>query len=126
MTREVLLAGLRRFAALVGVAVAVTAVVSGLVAVLSGQPVRRSVTVGLYLVGSVFVMLGFFAGNRPPVSAEHGDTASLFGGLIVRGSARWVTPEEQRDRRSTSALFVALGLALLAAGIAVDGRYSVA
>jgi MFS family permease len=123
---DVLLAGLRRFGILVALACAVTVAVSAVLALATGQPVRRSVAVGLYVVGAVCVMLGFFAGNRPPVSAEHGDTASLFGGLIVRGSARWVTPEEQRDRRSTSALFVALGLALLAAGIAVDGRYSVA
>jgi hypothetical protein len=125
MTRAVLLAGLRRFAILVAVAVAVTAVVSGLVAVLSGQPVRRSVTVGLYLVGSVFVMLGFFAGNRPPVRAD-GEQAGLFGGLIPRGSARWMTASERRDQISTSALFLTLGLTLLAAGVAVDGRHTVA
>jgi Kef-type K+ transport system membrane component KefB len=124
MTRAVLLAGLRRFAVLVAVAIAVTAVVSGLVAVLSGQPVRRSVTVGLYLVGSVFVMLGFFAGNRPPVRAE-GEHSGLFGGLVPRGSARWITASERRDQISTSALFLTLGLTLLAAGVAVDGRHAV-
>ena len=64
MTRAVLLAGLRRFAVLVVIAVVVTAVVSGVLAAATGQPVRRAVTVGLYLVGSVFVMMGFFAGNR--------------------------------------------------------------
>ena len=125
MTREVLLAGLRRFAVLVAVAVAVTAVVSGLVAVLSGQPVRRSVTVGLYLVGSVFVMLGFFAGNRPPVRAD-GEQAGLFGGLIPRGSARWMTASERRDQISTSALFLTLGLTMLGAGVLVDRRHTVA
>jgi hypothetical protein len=125
MTREVLLAGLRRFAVLVAVAVAVTAVVSGLVAVLSGQPVRRSVTVGLYLVGSVFVMLGFFAGNRPPVRAD-GEQAGLFGGLIPRGSARWMTASERRDQISTSALFLTLGLTMLGAGVLVDSRHTVA
>jgi Kef-type K+ transport system membrane component KefB len=124
MTRAVLLAGLRRFAVLVAVAIAVTAVVSGLVAVLSGQPVRRSVTVGLYLVGSVFVMLGFFAGNRPPVRAE-GEHSGLFGGLVPRGSARWITASERRDQISTSALFLTLGLTLLAAGVAVDGRHAI-
>ena len=125
MTREVLLAGLRRFAILVAVAVAVTAVVSGLVAVLSGQPVRRSVTVGLYLVGSVFVMLGFFAGNRPPVRAD-GEQAGLFGGLVPRGSARWMTASERRDQISTSALFLTLGLTLLGTGVLVDGRHTIA
>jgi Kef-type K+ transport system membrane component KefB len=125
MTRAVLLEGLRRFAVLVVIAVVVTAVVSGIVAAATGQPVRRSVTVGLYLVGSVFVMLGFFAGNRPPVRAD-GDQPGLFGGLVPRGSARWMTPSERRDQLSTSALFLTLGLTLLAAGVAVDGRHTVA
>ena len=124
MTRAVLLAGLRRFAVLVVIAVVVTAVVSGVLAAATGQPVRRSVTVGLYLVGSVFVMMGFFAGNRPPVRAD-GEHAGLFGGLIPRGAARWMTPSERRDQISTSALFLTLGLALLAAGIAVDRRHTV-
>jgi hypothetical protein len=124
MTRAVILAGLRRFAVLVAVAVAVTALVSAVLAVATGQPVRRSVTVGLYLVGSVFVMLGFFAGNRPPVRAE-GEQAGLFGGLVPHGAARWMTPSERRDQISSSALFVTLGLCLLAAGVAVDGRHTV-
>jgi hypothetical protein len=125
MNRAVLLAGLRRFAVLVAVAVGVTAGVSGALALATGQPVRRAVTVGLYLVGSVFVMLGFFAGNRPPVRAD-GEHAGIFGGLVPRGSARWMTPSERRDQISTSALFVTLGLTLLAAGIAVDSRHRVA
>ena len=125
MTRDVLLAGARRFAVLVVVAVVVTAVVSAVLAVATGQPVRRAITVGLYLVGSVFVMMGFFAGNRAPVRAD-GEHAGLFGGLIPRGAARWMTPSERRDQISASALFVTLGLCLLAAGIAVDSRHRVA
>ena len=123
MTRDVLLAGLRRFAVLVVIAVAVTAVVSAVLAAATGQPVRRAITVGLYLVGSVFVMLGFFAGNRAPVRAE-GEHPGPFGGLIPRGAARWTTPSERRDQISASALFVTLGLCLLAAGIAVDSRHT--
>ena len=95
----------------------------GVLAAATGQPVRRSVTVGLYLVGSVFVMMGFFAGNRAPVRAD-GEQPGLFGGLIPRGSARWMTASERRDQISTSALFLTLGLTLLAAGIAVDGRHA--
>jgi hypothetical protein len=124
MTRDVLLAGLRRFAVLVAVAVLVTAIVSAVLAVATGQPVRRSITVGLYLVGSVFVMLGFFAGNRPPVRAE-GEHSGVFGGLVPRGAARWMTPSERRDQISASALFVTLGLSLLGAGVMVDGRHTV-
>ena len=125
MTRAVLLAGLRRFAVLVAIAVVVTAVVSAVLAAATGQPVRRAVTVGLYLVGSVFVMLGFFAGNRAPVRAD-GDQPGLFGNLVPKGAARWMTPAERRDQISTSALFLTLGLTLLATGIAIDGRHRVA
>jgi hypothetical protein len=123
VTRDVLLAGLRRFAVLVVIAIVVTAVVSAVLAAATGQPVRRAITVGLYLVGSVFVMLGFFAGNRAPVRAE-GEHAGLFGGIIPRGAARWMTPSERRDQISASALFVTLGLCLLAAGIAIDSRHT--
>jgi hypothetical protein len=123
MTRDVVLAGLRRFAVLVVIAAVVTAVVSAVLAAATGQPVRRAITVGLYLVGSVFVMLGFFAGNRAPVHAE-GEHAGLFGGLVPRGAARWMTPSERHDQISASALFVTLGLCLLAAGIAVDSRHT--
>jgi hypothetical protein len=124
MTREVLLAGVRRFAMLVAVAVAVTALVSAVLAAATNQSVHRAVTVGLYLVGCVFVMLGFFAGNRAPVRAE-GEHAGVFGGLVPRGAARWMTPSERRDQISASALFVTLGLTLIAVGIAVDGRHGV-
>jgi len=124
MSREVLLTGVRRFTLLVVIAVVVTAAVSAVLAAATGQPVRRAITVGLYLVGSVFVMLGFFAGNRAPVRAD-GEHAGLFGGLVPRGAARWMTPSERRDQISASALFVTLGLCLLAAGIAVDSRHKV-
>jgi hypothetical protein len=70
-------------------------------------------------------MLGFFAGNRPPVRAD-GEQAGLFGGLIPRGSARWMTASERRDQISTSALFLTLGLTMLGAGVLVDSRHTVA
>ena len=76
MTRAVLLAGCAASRSSSVIAVVVTAVVSGVLAAATGQPVRRAVTVGLYLVGSVFVMLGFFAGNRAPVRAD-GDQRAL-------------------------------------------------
>jgi hypothetical protein len=37
-----------------------------------------------------------------------------------------MTPAERRDQISSSALFLTLGLTLLAVGIAVDGRHRVA
>ena len=83
---------------------------------------RRSVALGLYLVGSVFVMLGFFAGaGRPcgPPATSPGPSA----GWCREASARWMTPAERRDQISSSALFITLGLDLLAVGIAVDRRH---
>jgi hypothetical protein len=126
VTRAILLAGLRRFAVMAAVAVAATAGVSALVAVAGGQDVRRAITVGLYLVGAVCVMLGFFAGNRAPVRAADGGMPGIFGGLVSRGPARWATAQERDDQVSASALFVTLGLVLVAAGLLVDARHSVA
>ena len=103
-----------------------TAVVSGVLAAATGQPVRRAVTVGLYLVGSVFVMMGFFAGNRAPVRADGEQPGAVRRPRSRAASARWMTPSERRDQISTSALFLTLGLTLLAAGIAIDGRHRVA
>ena len=125
MTRAVLLAGLRRFAVMAAVAVVATAGVSAAVAVATGQDVRRSVTVGLYLVGAVCVMMGFVAGNRAPVRAGDAGTPGIFGGLVVRGPARWATPQERVDQISISALLVTLGLVLVGAGMLVDARHSV-
>jgi ammonia channel protein AmtB len=121
MRRSELLAGLWRFALLSGVVVLITTGLSLVYGVLGHESSRRAVAVGLYLVGSICVIMGFAFGSRPPVRGEGQEGhVGLFGPLASR--ARWATREEQDDSWRSSALFVTLGFTVIAAGLVVDAR----
>ena len=125
MRRRRLLEGLRRFALVATGAVGVTAVVSLLVGVFTGSSVLRSLAVGFYLSGALFLMLGFFFGTRPPVRQDGsaGAFGSFFGGYYGRGPVRFASPEEREDAISSSAVFVTLGFVLLLFGVLFDRRH---
>jgi hypothetical protein len=123
LTRRELVGGLKRLAGLVAVTAAGTVVASGVLGVLLGVSIGRAVTVGLYLIGCLCLVLGFFYGNRPPVRVDGDGTPGGLGGLVRQGPARWSSPEERRDEIATSAVFVALGFALIVIGALVDGRH---
>lgn len=123
LTRRELVGGLKRLAGLVAVVAGGTVVVSAGLGILLGVSIGRAVTVGLYLIGCLFLVLGFFYGNRPPVRADGGTSPGGLGGVVRQGRARWSTPEERRDEIATSAVFVTLGLALIVIGAFVDGRH---
>lgn len=118
-----LLAAARRFAALFAFAAAVTLTGSALLGLLAGSPIRRALALGLYLVGSVLLIAGFFVGNRGRVrtdsdTLERGPFA-FFGARTLRRASE----EEERESISTSAIFIALGVALLLLAVAVDARH---
>jgi hypothetical protein len=123
LTRRELVAGLKRLAGLVAVVAGGTVVVSGGFGVLLGVSIGRAVTVGLYLIGCLCLVLGFFYGNRPPVRVDGDGTPGGLGGLVRQGPARWSSPEERRDEIATSAVFVTLGFALIVIGALLDGRH---
>ena len=118
-------AALRRFAILTTVLVVATAVLSTIVGLLFGAGISRSISLGWYIVGSILLILGFFVGNRGParVKSEH-STSSL--GMIIGGGRdlRWATPGEQNETINNSAVYIALGLILVAIGILFDSRHS--
>lgn len=121
--------GARRIAGIVGVVAGLTVVVSALAGALVGAGLDRAVSTGLYLVGSFFVVLGFFAGVRGPVRPRGADDdpdagGQIFGVGISGRGARPATSEERADAKGTTWLFVGLGLALIIAGTAVDSRVS--
>jgi hypothetical protein len=122
--RDKLVAGLRRlfgFAAATTVLVAVISVVVGL---LLGSDPRRSISVGLYGVGSLFVIVGVFYGVRPPVrTTGGGGSPGIFGSLAAGGGiARWADKEDIEESLGLSAVFVSIGLLLIVIGVGIDPR----
>jgi hypothetical protein len=112
-----LAAAARRFVVLLGGAAALTAVVSLLLGLAFGSSVDRSVSIGFYLAGCFLLVGGFFVGNRGPVRPKGEDPAPLGPRFM-----RWATPAEREETLNTSALFVAIGFALLVLGALVDSR----
>jgi hypothetical protein len=114
--RAVLVAGLRRFFTVFGVAALGTAVVSLIAALMLGSDVSRSVAVGFYLVGATLLIGGFFVGNRGPVRAKRDQPIPVFGTRFVR----WATADELNETINTSAVYVSLGFALIIVGVLAD------
>jgi hypothetical protein len=113
-------AALRRLIILVVVAAAFTVVGSLVIGVLIGASLSRSIAIGFYLVGSFWLVSGFFVGNRGPVRLKSDIGAPLFGSRFVR----WATPEERDETINMSAVYVLLGFVLILFGFAADTRYS--
>jgi urea transporter len=121
----VLLAALRRLAALVVLGSAATAIVSLPVGLLLGSSPLRSLTIGFYLAGCFLMVIGFFAGNRGPtrVKSEAPGPALLpftFSGRRLR----WATQGEQHETINNSAVFVSLGLILVVIGLLIDPNHA--
>jgi hypothetical protein len=112
----VLVAGVRRFLAILGGVAAVTGIVSLAVGVLAGADLTRSLALGYYLVGAVLLIGGFFVGNRGPVRAKRNQPIPVFGTRFVR----WATTEELDEAINTSAVYVSLGFALILVGVLAD------
>jgi hypothetical protein len=112
----------RRFATLFALLAAGTAVVSLALGTLAGASVDRSISLGLYLVGSFLLVGGFFIGNRGPLRSlgERGGLLAFWG----RKGVRPVTPVERREEVSASAVYITVGLFLVALGVVVDSRFA--
>jgi hypothetical protein len=117
---KALIAALRRLLVLIVVAAGLTALGSLVIGLLAGASLSRSLAIGFYLVGSFWLVAGFFVGNRGPVRLKSDLGAPLFGSRFVR----WATPEEREETINMSALYVLLGFVLILFGFAADTRYS--
>lgn len=134
LTAAELRSGLRRFAILAAAVVGATIAISALLGLLTGSSLRRSVSVGLYAIGSGCLMLGVFQAVRPPVRVDPKadreleqpmPTGVLLGGPTAAaggGPARWATPDEVTDSYSTAGLLLTLGFVMIGLGTVVDGR----
>jgi len=116
----ILAAGLRRFALILAGLAAVTLALSLLFAALGGGDVDRAVSLGFDVVGIFFLLAGFFVGNRGPVRLKGHASVPLFG----ERQMRWATPDEREEAISDSAIFVAVGVAMIIIGVAIDSRYT--
>jgi hypothetical protein len=112
-------AGLRRFAFILLGLGTFTAAITLTFTALSGSNADRTVAIGFDLVGVFFLVAGFFVGNRGPVRLKGQASVPLFGERRMR----WATPEEREDAISDSAIFVAVGIAMIVIGVAIDSRY---
>lgn len=121
-----IVAGLRRLFLLIVGAAAATAVGSLLIGEILGTPLGRALTVGFYLVGCFMMVAGFFVGNRGParVKSEEGGRPTAMGMFGGGRNLRWATLGEQNETINNSAVFIALGLVLVAIGILIDSRHS--
>jgi hypothetical protein len=114
----VLAAAARRFAIVLGVISAGTALISYLLGLAVGSTADRSISLGFYVVGSFLLIAGFFVGNRGPArlrGEEH-------GGLLGPRRLRWASLEERTSALNESALLIAIGFVLLVFGLLVDDR----
>jgi hypothetical protein len=118
-----IVAAVRRLALLLVSTVAVTAAVSLVIGVAAGAEASRSVSIGLYIVGSFLLLFGFFAGNRGPVR-QKGEHGMGFWIPLPGRMLRWASPGEQEESINLSAVFVSLGFVLILLGVAADSRYS--
>jgi hypothetical protein len=115
----VIAAGLRRFALILAGLSAFTAALTLTLTAFGGGNVDRTVSVGFDLVGVFFLVAGFFVGNRGPVRLKGQASVPLFGERRMR----WATPRERDETISDSAIFIAVGIAMIIIGVAIDSRY---
>jgi uncharacterized membrane protein HdeD (DUF308 family) len=120
-------AAVRRLALLIGGAIAFTGVIGGAVGAALGSGFARSATVALYVVGCFLLVLGIFAGVRGPIrprgtDEEREPLGSLFGYGLSASGIRRATPDERADARSTTWLFLAVGVAMIVAGVLIDPK----
>jgi uncharacterized membrane protein HdeD (DUF308 family) len=103
----------RRFlAVLIGVAAGTAAISLALGALFSASALR-SISLGLYLVGSFLLVGGFVTGNR-----VRGDREPLGR----RGETRRTTSAMRQEAVEASSAFIAIGIVLVVLGIVADRR----
>ena len=113
-------AGVRRFLVVLGGLAALTAAGALALSALGGWDANRALSVAFDVVGAFFLVAGFFVGNRGPVRLKGQESVPFFGDRKVR----WATLAEREEAISDSAVFVAVGFAMIVIGIVIDSRYA--
>lgn len=87
---------------------------------ISGAPLTRSIAIGLYLIGAVVLIFGFFIGNRGPWRHEHGEGSWS----ILPSGIRRATQQERKESMSVSLLLIVLGFGLIILGVLSDSAHN--
>ena len=119
-----LAAAARRFLVLLVAVGGGVAVVSLLIGLALDASLSRALSLGFYAVGAFLLVSGFFMGNRGPARLRGQPGDEGVWGLGRRSGVRLATPEESADAVATTAVFLAVGIAMLVLGVIADGRYS--
>ena len=121
-----MLAALRRFALIVLLCAGVTVAISLLVGLLAGLSVDRALALGFYGMGCFLLICGFFVGNRGPTVVDSESPGPMVLPMLnfAGRRLRWATGSEQNETMANSAVFIVLGLVMVAIGILVDSRRS--
>ena len=116
-----LLAGFRRLAAIGGVSLAFTVVVSLLLGLAAGSSAARSVSVGLYILGAVLLVGCFIFGVRGPLRgvSSTGETTSVVGARRLRTA----TPQERSASTRVALALFALGIVVVLIASVVDPNH---
>ena len=111
--------GVRRFLVILGGLAALTAAGALALTAVGDWDANRALAVAFDIVGMFFLIAGFFVGNRGPVRLKGQASVPFLGDRKVR----WATLNEREEAISDSAVFVAVGFAMILIGIVIDSRY---
>jgi hypothetical protein len=118
--RSSVAAAARRLAVLLAALMVGTVVVSLGLGAIAGASADRSISLGFYLMGSFLLVGGFFIGNRGPLRSIGDQGLLSFWG---RKGIRTASPQERREDAGASAVYITMGLLLIACGVAIDSRF---
>lgn len=118
MQGVVLLQAARRLAIIYGAILVGTVVLSALLGLAAGASLARSIAVGLYVVGAVFLVGCFVVGARGPLrgSGRGGESVPVVGARRLRRA----TADERTESSRTAILLFVLGLTLVVLGSLLD------
>ncbi len=106
-----ILAGVRRLLIVLGALVGGTTVVAALLGVATGSSLNRSISLGLYAVGSFCTIIGF--------------AMTMRGALRPRERGGQPVVEDAGSARAASGLLITAGIVIMLVGMAVDSRVRV-
>jgi hypothetical protein len=113
-----LLAGLRRVAGISLALLGGTVAISALLGFAAGAGLGRSVSVGLYVLGTLLLAGCFVFGVRGPLRgvSRTGETAPLLGSRRIRRA----TDDERSEATRTALLLFAFGILAILLGSLID------